>query len=87
MPCVDAKELRGAGPIAATFGWHELKRIETAALHPQLNCGLVRDVHFPSATEKTTRNRGPPGPRNHPNRPVDRQVETASNTLRNTAPP
>lgn len=28
-------------------GFDELKRIQTGALHPHLNCGLVRDVRFP----------------------------------------
>ena len=34
--------------LNSTFGFHELKRIQTGALHPHLNCGLVRDIKFPS---------------------------------------
>ena len=34
--------------LSSTFGFDELKRIQTGALHPHLNCGLVRDVRFPS---------------------------------------
>jgi len=34
--------------LNSSFGFDELKRIETGALHPHLNCGLVRDVCFPS---------------------------------------
>jgi type I restriction enzyme S subunit len=33
--------------LNSTVGFDELKRIETGALHPHLNCGLVRDVRFP----------------------------------------
>ena len=33
--------------LSSTFGFDELKRIQTGALHPHLNCGLVRDVRFP----------------------------------------
>ena len=34
--------------LNSSYGFDELKRIETGALHPHLNCGLVRDVRFPS---------------------------------------
>jgi len=34
--------------LNSSFGFDELKRIQTGALHPHLNCGLVRDVRFPS---------------------------------------
>ena len=34
--------------LNSTFGFHELKRIQTGALHPHLNCGLVRDMRIPS---------------------------------------
>jgi len=33
--------------LNSTFGFDELKRIQTGALHPHLNCGLVRDVRVP----------------------------------------
>ena len=33
--------------LNSSFGFDELKRIQTGALHPHLNCGLVRDVRFP----------------------------------------
>ena len=33
--------------LNSSFGYDELKRIQTGALHPHLNCGLVRDVRFP----------------------------------------
>ena len=34
--------------LNSTFGFHDLKRIQTGALHPHLNCGLVRDINIPS---------------------------------------
>lgn len=34
--------------LNSIFGRHALKRIRTGALHPHLNCGLVRDVFFPA---------------------------------------
>jgi type I restriction enzyme S subunit len=34
--------------LNSSFGFDELKRIQTGALHPHLNCGLVRDVRVPS---------------------------------------
>ena len=33
--------------LNSKFGFHELKRIQTGALHPHLNCGLVRDIRIP----------------------------------------
>jgi type I restriction enzyme S subunit len=32
--------------LNSSLGFDELKRIQTGALHPHLNCGLVRDVRF-----------------------------------------
>jgi len=33
--------------LNSSFGFDELKRVETGALHPHLNCGFVRDIRFP----------------------------------------
>jgi type I restriction enzyme S subunit len=33
--------------LLSSFGFDELKRIQTGALHPHLNCTFVRDVCFP----------------------------------------
>jgi len=49
---VSPREGKLCGRFLAQFlnskvGFDELKRIETGALHPHLNCGLLRDVRFP----------------------------------------